>query len=134
MSASGFHAQFKAVTAMSPLQFQKHVRLQEARRLMFGEDLDATTAGRRFSSCSKSKPEPNQPCPPTASPKTKAAPMMKTLRRLLFGSSGGRALARRARRPGLVGVPHSGQNSASVGTRAPHCAQVTFAVSLRRER
>ena len=72
--------------------------------------------------------------PPTASPKTKAAPMMKTLRRLLFGSSGGRALARRARRPGLVGVPHSGQNSASVGTRAPHCAQVTFAVSLRRER
>ncbi len=47
MSVSGFHAQFKAVTAMSPLQFQKHVRLQEARRLMFGEALDATTAGRR---------------------------------------------------------------------------------------
>jgi AraC-like DNA-binding protein len=47
MSASGFHAQFKAVTAMSPLQFQKQVRLQEARRLMFEEDLDATTAGRR---------------------------------------------------------------------------------------
>ena len=32
---------------MSPLQFQKQVRLQEARRLMFGEALDATTAGRR---------------------------------------------------------------------------------------
>ena len=47
MSVSGFHAQFKAVTAMSPLQFQKQVRLQEARRLMFGEDLDATTAGSR---------------------------------------------------------------------------------------
>jgi AraC-like DNA-binding protein len=47
MSVSGFHAQFKAVTAMSPLQFQKQVRLQEARRLIFGEDLDATTAGRR---------------------------------------------------------------------------------------
>jgi AraC-like DNA-binding protein len=47
MSVSGFHAQFKAVTAMSPLQFQKQMRLQEARRLMFGEDLDATTAGRR---------------------------------------------------------------------------------------
>jgi AraC-like DNA-binding protein len=47
MSASGFHAQFKAVTAMSPLQFQKQMRLQEARRLMFAEDLDATTAGRR---------------------------------------------------------------------------------------
>ena len=47
MSVSGFHAQFKAVTAMSPLQFQKHTRLQEARRLMFGEDLDAASAGLR---------------------------------------------------------------------------------------
>ncbi len=47
MSVSGFHHHFKAVTAMSPLQFQKQLRLQEARRLMFGEDLDATTAGRR---------------------------------------------------------------------------------------
>jgi AraC-like DNA-binding protein len=47
MSVSGFHAQFKAVTAMSPLQFQKHVRLQEARRLMIGSDLDAATAGHR---------------------------------------------------------------------------------------
>jgi AraC-like DNA-binding protein len=47
MSVSGFHAQFKAVTAMSPLQFQKHVRLQQARRLMMGEDLDATSAGHR---------------------------------------------------------------------------------------
>jgi len=47
MSVSGFHIQFKAVTSMSPLQFQKQIRLQEARRLMFGEDLDATTAGRR---------------------------------------------------------------------------------------
>jgi AraC-type transcriptional regulator N-terminus len=32
MSVSGFHAHFKAVTAMSPLQFQKELRLQEARR------------------------------------------------------------------------------------------------------
>jgi AraC-like DNA-binding protein len=47
MSASGFHAQFKAVTAMSPLQFQKRIRLQEARRLMMGEDLDAARAGYR---------------------------------------------------------------------------------------
>src|SRR6266496_3531985 len=47
MSVSGFHAQFKAVTAMSPLQFQKQTRLQEARRLMFGEDLDAASAGLR---------------------------------------------------------------------------------------
>jgi AraC-like DNA-binding protein len=47
MSVSGFHHQFKAVTAMSPLQFQKRLRLQEARRLMFGEHLDATSAGSR---------------------------------------------------------------------------------------
>lgn len=47
MSVSGFHHQFKAVTAMSPLQFQKRLRLQEARRLMLGEYLDAASAGAR---------------------------------------------------------------------------------------
>lgn len=47
MSVSGFHHHFKSVTSMSPLQFQKHLRLQEARRLMLGEDLDAATAGFR---------------------------------------------------------------------------------------
>ncbi len=44
MSVSSFHQHFKLVTAMSPLQFQKRIRLQEARRLMLGEDLDATSA------------------------------------------------------------------------------------------
>ena len=47
MSVSSFHHHFKEVTAMSPLQFQKQLRLQEARRLMIGETLDATTAGFR---------------------------------------------------------------------------------------
>lgn len=47
MSVSSFHHHFKAVTAMSPLQFQKQLRLQEARRLLLGEDLDATSAGFR---------------------------------------------------------------------------------------
>jgi len=47
MSISGFHHQFKAVIAMSPLQFQKRLRLQEARRLMLGENLDAASAGYR---------------------------------------------------------------------------------------
>ena len=47
MSVSGFHAHFKAVTAMSPLQFQKQLRLQEARRLMLSEHLDAGEAGYR---------------------------------------------------------------------------------------
>jgi AraC-like DNA-binding protein len=47
MSVSGFHHHFRALTAMSPLQFQKHLRLQEARRLMLGEGLDAASAGYR---------------------------------------------------------------------------------------
>ena len=47
MSVSGFHHHFKAVTAISPLQFQKRLRLQEARRLMLGEDLDAASAAYR---------------------------------------------------------------------------------------
>jgi AraC-like DNA-binding protein len=41
MSVSGLHHRFKAVTAMSPLQFQKRLRLQEARRLLLVEGLDA---------------------------------------------------------------------------------------------
>lgn len=44
MSPSSLHERFKAVTAMSPLQFQKQLRLQEARRLMFGQTLDAASA------------------------------------------------------------------------------------------
>lgn len=47
MSVSGFHHHFKSVTAMSPLQFQKHVRLQEARRMMLGEALDVASASSR---------------------------------------------------------------------------------------
>jgi len=47
MSASALHEHFKAVTAMSPLQYQKHLRLQEARRLMFGQTMDAATASHR---------------------------------------------------------------------------------------
>ncbi|MGR4869389.1 AraC family transcriptional regulator N-terminal domain-containing protein [Variovorax sp. LARHSF232] len=45
MSGSSLHRHFKAVTAMSPLQYQKHLRLQEARRLMLAEGADATSAG-----------------------------------------------------------------------------------------
>lgn len=47
MSVSGLHHHFKSVTAMSPLQFQKQLRLQEARRLMLTEELDVTNAGYR---------------------------------------------------------------------------------------
>jgi AraC-like DNA-binding protein len=45
MSPSTFHQHFRALTAMSPLQYQKWLRLNEARRLMLTERLDATTAG-----------------------------------------------------------------------------------------
>jgi AraC-like DNA-binding protein len=44
MSTSTFHHHFRALTAMSPLQYQKWLRLNEARRLMLTERLDATTA------------------------------------------------------------------------------------------
>ncbi len=44
MSTSTFHHHFRAVTAMSPLQYQKWLRLYEARRLMLTENQDATTA------------------------------------------------------------------------------------------
>lgn len=47
MSASGFHEHFRAVTALSPLQFQKRIRLQEARRLLLGENVDAATVAYR---------------------------------------------------------------------------------------
>jgi AraC-like DNA-binding protein len=47
MSVSGFHHHLIAVTAMSPLQFQKRLRLQDARRLMLGDRLDAETAAYR---------------------------------------------------------------------------------------
>ena len=44
MSPSGLHHHFKALTNMTPLQYQKHLRLQEARRLMLVEALDASAA------------------------------------------------------------------------------------------
>jgi len=47
MSASSFHHHFKSITAMTPVQYQKQLRLHEARRLMLFERLDAGTAGHR---------------------------------------------------------------------------------------
>lgn len=47
MSPSSLHHRFKAVTAMSPLQFQKQLRLHEARRLMLSEGMEAAAAGHR---------------------------------------------------------------------------------------
>ncbi len=47
MSTSTFHHHFRALTAMSPLQYQKWLRLNEARRLMLADSLDAATAAFR---------------------------------------------------------------------------------------
>ena len=55
MSVSTFHRQFKGVTSMSPLQLQKTLRLQEARRLMLTSMLDAGAAGRRVGYVSASQ-------------------------------------------------------------------------------
>jgi transcriptional regulator GlxA family with amidase domain len=45
MSSSSLHHHFKQVTRLSPLQYQKQLRLQEARRLMLSEVADAANAG-----------------------------------------------------------------------------------------
>ncbi len=47
MSQSSLHHRFKEVTAMSPVQFQKQLRLHEARRLMFTEGFEAARAAHR---------------------------------------------------------------------------------------
>jgi len=55
MSASSFHQRFKAVTSMSPLQYQKVLRLHEARRLMLFQRMDASDACRRVGYLSASQ-------------------------------------------------------------------------------
>jgi AraC-like DNA-binding protein len=45
MSASSLHEHFKAVTRMTPLEYQKQLRLQEARRLMLSAGSTASSAG-----------------------------------------------------------------------------------------
>jgi AraC-like DNA-binding protein len=55
MSASSFHQRFKAVTSMSPLQYQKVLRLHEARRLMLFQRMDASDACRRVGYVSPSQ-------------------------------------------------------------------------------
>lgn len=45
LSPSALHHRFKAVTAMSPLQYQKQLRLQEARRLLLAENSDVSSIG-----------------------------------------------------------------------------------------
>jgi len=55
MSVSSFHQHFKSVTSMSPLHYQKVLRLQEARRLMLSTMMDAGTASQRVGYLSASQ-------------------------------------------------------------------------------
>ena len=55
MSGSSFHQRFKTVTSMSPLQYQKVLRLHEARRLMLFQGMDASDACRRVGYLSASQ-------------------------------------------------------------------------------
>ena len=55
MSVSSFHEHFKSVTSMTPLHYQKVLRLQEARRLMLAAMMDASTASHRVGYLSASQ-------------------------------------------------------------------------------
>jgi len=44
MSPSAFHRQFKSITSITPLQYQKQLRLLEARRLMVADEANVETA------------------------------------------------------------------------------------------
>src|ERR1700723_3781430 len=55
MSPSGLHHHFKTLTNITPLQYQKHLRLQEARRLMLVEALDASAAAYHVGYVSRSQ-------------------------------------------------------------------------------
>jgi len=55
MSVSSFHEHFRSVTSMSPLHYQKVLRLQEARRLMLSTMMDASSASQRVGYLSASQ-------------------------------------------------------------------------------
>ena len=55
MSPSGLHHHFKTLTNMTPLQYQKHLRLQEARRLMLTDAMDASAAAYHVGYASRSQ-------------------------------------------------------------------------------
>ena len=55
MSLSSLHHHFKSITAMSPVQYQKQLRLHEARRLMLNDGMDASSASYRVGYASPSQ-------------------------------------------------------------------------------
>jgi len=84
MSPSSLHEHFRNVTAMTPLQFQKQLRLQDARSLMLVEDIDVATASFRVGYESPSQ-------------------FSREYRRH-FGESPTRDIARLRAAPGLAGI------------------------------
>jgi AraC-like DNA-binding protein len=84
MSPSSLHEHFRAVTAMTPLQFQKALRLQDARSLMLVEDLDVASAAMEVGYESPSQ-------------------FSREYRRL-FGEPPARDIARLRAMPAMVGV------------------------------
>lgn len=81
LSTSALHSHFRATTAMSPLQFQKKMRLTEARRLMLTEQIDASRAAFEvgYESPSQFNREYNRQF---------GAPPMRDIKRLMQGSTG----------------------------------------------
>lgn len=73
MAESSFYRHFSKVTSLSPLQYQKRLRLYEAQRLMLSENLDAANAAyevgyesasqfnREYKGCSACRPNKRQP-------------------------------------------------------------------------
>ena len=75
MSVSAFHRNFQAVTAMSPIQFQKQIRLQEARLLLATRPSDIAGVGQRvgYDSPSQFSREYRRAVRRTAEPRTPPA-------------------------------------------------------------
>lgn len=80
MSTSNFHLHFREITAMTPLQYQKWLRLNEARRLMLTEDMDAGSAAFKvgYESASQFNREYSR---------LFGAPPLRDIRRLLSGTT-----------------------------------------------
>jgi transcriptional regulator GlxA family with amidase domain len=100
MSSSAFHHRFRAVTAMSPLQFQKRIRLQEARALLIAGADDVARVGSRVGYAS-----PTQ--------------FSREYRRL-FGYPPGRDAERLRAAP----LPASGPSDARLSTKSAICRSV----------
>lgn len=95
MSPSSLHAHFKSVTRLSPLRYRTQLRLQEARRLMIAEGLEAAQAGFRVGYESPSQFSREYARLYGAAPATDAV-RARTAEGSRFGSAVARSAGRRA--------------------------------------